>query len=284
MADWLEFRALSASDSSASFSDLRRLLTRTSGPREFDSPAPRGTSQDELLADATFQELEDRHRSTGSAYPFEIDNSVLRVSNDLDACWAYIFCLLLSLKGANRDEATEAPTRIFEDIAELAACQYVSGRSLKFGFPRRVLPNKFIEALEHVIREIGEGQGARHRPDSKHAKDARLDIIAWRPFPDNRAAQMIIFGQCAAGGNWHSKITDLQPSSFTDLYWQEAPAVHPLKAFFTPFRLKGESWYGIAKLGGILFDRCRIAHLTQGEPPYPRALQWTERALRSLSS
>jgi hypothetical protein len=174
------------------------------------------------------------------------------------------------------------PTRIFEEVAELAAKEYVSGESLKFGFPRRVMPAGFVEALSVICTKLGEGISAKRRPDSVAEKDAHLDIVAWRPFPDRRQAQLILFGQCAAGGNWDEKLSEMQPDVFTDLYWTEAPAVKPIKAFFTPFRLSLLTWYKNAKSAGVVFDRCRIAYWAFGRERPIGLAKWNSFALRTL--
>ena len=282
MADWLELQALRAADGKASFSDLRRYIARIADPEELEVSPRRGESADEVLADDTFQELGDRQVSCGAAYPFALEGYTITAPSAPERYWPYIFCLLLCLKGANRNDPSPQPSRIFEEVAEVAAGKYIGGRSLKFGFPRRVMPASFMDATEHLTKELGEGSGARKRPSTRKAKDARLDVIAWRPFPDRRAGKIILFGQCAAGGNWPQKLTDLQPREFTELYWKEAPAVHPIKAFFTPFRLGEEFWYENAKLGGIIFDRCRIAHFAYSEPAPPKLLEWNDRLLRGL--
>jgi hypothetical protein len=274
MADWLEARALLAADRNSSRSDLRRLLVQSG----IASDAP--NIDDEVMASDAFSELEDRAKSCGSAYPFSVEGSVVQAPDSIDSFWPYIFCLLLSLQGANRSHPGKRPTEMFEEIAEVTAGSYVSGRAVKFGFPRRILPPGFVEALDRICKEMGEGVGAKKRPATKHAKDARLDILAWRPFLDGRPAQLLLFGQCAAGANWHNKLTDLQPRSFIDIYLKEAPAVDPVKAFFTPFRIKSIAWYETAKYGGIIFDRCRIAQFATKYSPPAGVLEWINRTLR----
>ena len=281
LADWLELKALLAADKNASHSDLRRALNQ-SGALDEDNEDPLPTS-DETLASDTFAELRDRAIACGIGYPFSVDDHVIQAVDHVEPYWSYIFCLLLSLRGANRQEPGPAPTNMFEEVAEAAAGRYVDGQSLKFGFPRTVLPAGFGKALDDVCLKIGEGIGAKSRPSSRKAKDARLDIIAWRPFPDGRSAQLIIFGQCAAGGNWRSKLTDLQPRTFTDLYWKEPPVVEPVKAFFTPFRVKLDQWEETGRYAGLVFDRCRIAHCTFGTQAPESIVRWSKRQLRDIT-
>ena len=239
---------------------------------------------EEILVDDAFSELEDRLTACGGSYPFSIDGSLLQTQEDLTPSWAYIFCLLLSWRGVDRSEAMRPPTELFEEAAAVAAKEYVAGESLKFGFPRRTLPRNFTEALRKVCQELGEGGGPRERPSSRNAKDAGLDIIAWKSFPDKRQAKVIFFGQCAAGGNWEEKLSELQPSVFIDTHLLEAPIVDPLRGFFTPFRLRKIDWYEKAKQAGILFDRCRIAHCAYGQDPPPGLLKWNEGTREELKN
>jgi hypothetical protein len=277
-ADWLELRALVAADRNASRSDLRRALVRSGVLADVVEGG--AALDDEVLADDAFNELRERALSCGPAYPFIVEDGLLQAYDDISSYWPYIFCLLLSLQGRDRSEPRTRPTSIFEEVAEAAARMYVAGESMKFGFPRRVAPAGFMDAVKELCLKVREGIDARRRPSSRNAKDARLDIVAWRPFPDGRPAQLILFGQCAAGTNWPSKLTELQPLVFTDLYWTEPPAVPPVKAFFTPFRISSERWYEIAKPAGIVFDRCRIANFAFGAEPPPGVLQWNSRRLR----
>ena len=267
LADWLELQALLADDKNASFSDLRRELVRMGIPEDEEI-------DEEIFVDDAFSELEDRSAACTESYPFEIGNSILQAQENLTPYWAYIFCLFISWRGADRSEALRQPTQLFEEVAAVAAKGYVAGESLKFGFPRRTLPRNFTEALRKVCQELGEGGGPRQRPSSPNAKDAGLDLIAWKPFPDERQAKIILFGQCAAGGNWEGKLSELQPKVFIDTHLLEAPVVDPLRGFFTPFRVRKIDWYEKAKQAGILFDRCRISHCAYGQDPPPGLLAW----------
>lgn len=281
MADWLEFRALSSRDKNSSASELRRLLVSIGGDDGIPTRTG-GTTDDETLVASAFVEMEDRARSSLNGYPFDIVGPLVKVKPDVADCWSYIFCLLLSLKGADRADVPDQPTSLFEEVAEVAARNYVSGDSAKFGFPRRVLPTNFVAALDELCHRIGEGKGGKKRPEAYEAKDARLDIVAWRPFPDRRPAKLILFGQCAAGANFRDKLTDLQPRCFVDLFLNEHFQVEPIRAFFTPFRLPTDGWEVNARYGGIVFDRCRISHFAHAQPTPPGVVHWTKRTAAEL--
>ena len=77
---------------------------------------------------------------------------------------------------------------------------------------------------------MGEGAGCKASKPTSKAKDAKLDLVAWVPFGDERRNQVSVFGQCAAGKNWHSKLNELQPLDFCNLRLQESLAMSPLSA------------------------------------------------------
>jgi hypothetical protein len=207
---------------------------------------------------------------------------MLRVKKRLDRSWPYLFCLLLSLKGANRDEAETQATELFENLSEIAARQYVSGESVRFGFPRREIPAGFREALAMICTRLGEGRVADISDASRRAKDDGLDIVAWRPFPDRRPGQFIMFGQCAATSKWRDKTNELLPGAFTNLHLCEQLHVDPVKGFFTPFRLPVDRWREGSTYGGILFDRCRISFLTNDQDPPSGLVDWCEATVQEL--
>src|SRR5882672_7970429 len=114
MADWIEFRALTASDQNASAADLKLVLNAV-GARDQESSDDTETEQ--LIA-ACFHELEDRAKSAGPAYPFSISNGLVTFRGSSASGWAYTFCLLLSLKGADRSEPGKSVAELFEDVAD----------------------------------------------------------------------------------------------------------------------------------------------------------------------
>jgi hypothetical protein len=284
MADWLELRALVAADRSVSVADLRRALMAVGGDDGIATGKRATGTEDEILAQNALAECKGREIACGAGYPFTINGSLITRKSKvrLRKAWPYIFCLLLSLKGANRGDAEDSPTALFEEIAEIAARTYISGVSVKFGFPRRVMPAGFADAVDMMCKTVGEGRGCKRRPSAQTAKDARLDIVAWRPFPDKRPAQLLLFGQCAAGGNWTEKLAEMQPRGFTDIYWIDPPFVEPVKAFFTPFSLPQAGWEETSKQCGILFERCRITHFSSESRPPAGVLNWSRVALREL--
>ncbi len=116
-----------------------------------------------------------------------------------------------------------------------------------------------MPALNDLCERLGEGGGARMRPNSRHQKDAKLDLVVWRPFPDARSGKLVGFGQCAAGADWRDKLSELQPRAFTGQWMTEQLAIEPTRLFFCPFRVERARWPTVVFESGVLFDRCRIA-------------------------
>ena len=111
---------------------------------------------------------------------------------------------------------------------------------------------------------------------------AKLDLTVWRPFLDRRPGKLIGFGQCATGNDWTDKLTHLQPDAFCSMWMLDYPAVAPIRLFFVPFRIEQRRWLDVARQGGIVFDRCRIANHADGiHKDLRRELsQWTIHVLR----
>jgi hypothetical protein len=266
LADWLELWALMSRDNNASAADLVRTLQREQEERDDNERADR-------LAQEAMTEIGFRVAAAGDAYPFSVDGNLIRVHEPAfeRPHLAYTFCLCLSYFGFTpRRGGPTNPRRWFEELSEQAARAYVGGESLLLSPPRRVLPGPFPAAIAELCRRIGEGGGWRQQPAGWNRKGAGLapkddavDVIAWRPFPDGLAGNLLLFGQCASGNNWDTKLTELQPQFFAQLWMVEVPPSQALRALFIPHRISRETWNYSNTYGGIVFDRCRIATYIQ---------------------
>jgi hypothetical protein len=275
LADWLELLALESGDGNSSAGDLVNALQIAVG-----------SERAEQLSLEVFFEMEERVEATGDAYPFHLHRGgVLQAKGEPRRYIAYIFCLFLSYFGWQQGNGAQVnPRLLFEDLACVAAKQYIQGDVFKFGTSRRSAGvSAFREAVNELCRNLGEGQGLR--PDrTLRKKDDHVDLVAWRGFRDDRESKLILFGQCATGENWRSKVSELQPEAFWD-HWMLMSKVSPLeRSFFIPHRIPdegdGENWRYYARYAGILFDRCRVAYCvwTDNEAVLddPRYLQWCQ--------
>jgi hypothetical protein len=293
-ADWLELRALKAADRDSSIQDLIQVIRRTGtieaveADDQSDDPQDRGGEKSQAVAEDAFAEIEDRHSSCARGkYPFLVRAQYIELRNDPKKS-LYLFLLLLSRFGKDGAANGVDGAQLFELVSLHTAAVYwgsaASGvQGYHFGAPRRSTPRAFKDALDEMCRGMGEGQGCRiDRPNLKDQKDAKLDLIVWHSFPDNRQGKLIGFGQCATGNDWRDKLTHLQPEAFCGMWMLDTPAVTPVRLFFVPFRIGRRRWLDAARSGGIIFDRCRIvSHArTLDGALMKRCADWTAHALR----
>lgn len=270
-ADWLELCALDRTEDGIAIREFIRDLTisgTTDAVGHYEEGEDRDLDEDDIceaIAEDAFAELDNRFWACGGdvgGYPFRLDSSVLLPHPDINQS-AYLFMVLLSLFGKDAGPPDIKGAKLFEELSAKAANEYIGGKAVVFGFPRRTEPRGFADALDKLCRELGEGGGHRRRSDTPDQKDAKLDIVVWKDFADRKAGKLIVFGQCATGNDWNEKVTELpQPSKWCQRWMIDPPAVDPIRLFFVPHRMEKDKWLGANMEGGILFDRFRIAQHT----------------------
>ena len=277
-ADWLELLALSKDDKNSSLEDLVRELRRSGSteavgePESIEEITDEGSERSQAIAEDAFAELHDRSVACGGhpvGYPFDVFERYIQGKSGSQKS-IYTFLLLLSQFGKDAGPPGLDAADLFERVSAVAALEYFGGsasgaRAYPFGFPRRLTPRGFKDALDDLCREMGEGGGCREWPTRHDQKDGHLDLAVWRPFPDRRGGKLIGFGQCATGKDWFSggKLHELQPATFCASWMHVRPLVEPVRLFFIPFRAELAKWNLVGYAGGIVFDRCRISELAR---------------------
>jgi hypothetical protein len=297
LADWLELRTLGVEGRSTSFRDVvsqYKIGGVTDSTEEYELGTDIITDEDdacEALAESVFAEIAEREKACGgpgTAYPFEVNGSLVNSLPNTESS-VYTFLALLSEFGKDAGPTVGGGAKLFEDVCAKAAEVYLGGYSddvlsRVFGFPRRLLPPGFRNALDQLCKDLGEGVCSHpNRPLVKDQKDAKLDIVAWREFPDRRPGKLIVFGQCATGQDWKDKVTELPNTDDWCTWWMsDRPVVWPVRLFFVPHRIQYEAWPWTNVIGGILFDRCRIAGLTSNLDPdiAARCAEWSAYVLK----
>lgn len=273
LADWLELTALLAFDGNASRGDLERNLRRASLVELREDQAIENKTLD------VFDELEQRWKAADTAYPFEIDYGTLQIRSAWREFPAYIFCLCLSYFGARNSE----PRKLFELVSGIAAKAFLFGDAVNFGAPRSDLSSSFAKAVSELCELIGEGGGFNEIP-TLGQKDAKLDLVAWRNFPDRYSNKLLMLGQCASGADWEGKLRELNPRAFFANWTQETPSSPLISSVFIPHRIERQKWRRVAlNADGIIFDRCRIAYWAhKADYDYGRCIQWINDVLSNV--
>lgn len=300
-ADWLEFAALTSSQRAGSAEDLIGAL-RASGVTDalvdeflgdedvdIDAATDRGSERAQALAESALALADERSRSVlrPQRYPFDLRGRSI-VARPGAASSTYTYLLLLTRYGESAGPAGENGAELFESVAAVAARNYFGGDSTgaevyRFGSPRRNAPSSFADALDDMCLRMNEGGGARReRPGIGRQQDAKLDLAAWIPMPDQRYGKVVGFGQCATGGNWKDKVSELQADSWCGMWMLEVPPVTPLRLFFIPHRIDVLEWGLRAPYAGVIFDRCRLTAYAAKVPPKLRAriARWNVHVLR----
>lgn len=273
LADWMELQALVAGDGSCSRSDLETNLRRSGlfAPTEETEPTGEQDAADELILE-TFTEMELRGIAAGSAYPFELNLAAgtLVRRGDVATFAPYVFLLCLSYWGKTEAATKKKPfRRMFENLCCLAARNFVGGSVARFAAPRSALPaayqaaverlpTSFNKAVTRLCELMGEGVEYRDQP-TMNSQDDKLDIVAWRDFPDKRKGKLVIFGQCASGNDWETKLRELNPRLFCEDWMAEVPQSNLTPVFFVPHRVEPAGWDHVNRQL-LVFERCRLAH------------------------
>lgn len=271
LADWIEINTLLDRDGVTSRQDLVDLLEDQSSEEQEDQVKE---SRADILANSAFSEIERRVIAAAEGYPFELNGDKLQKKKK--NALPYIFCLLISYFGLNRE--TIEPlwqqsrlTKKFEDLAAVAINFLLDNKKIKvkirkFGYPRKwrgtTLNPHFPIALKKLCLHCKE-MNPKELAIANDCKDGGLDILAWKPFPDELKGSLIFWGQCAAGDNWEGKLEEVRKFQ----YFIDAMPTQTIIGTFIPHipdisDQKGlEKWWIYRQQGGMLFNRCRIAFL-----------------------
>jgi len=185
IADWAElFVALSQEELSKS--ELGSYIEESAGEEPH-----------EAFVDSVWQELEYREYLYGTQPPFKVAEREVKSAINWNNYPEYMTCLIFSLVGNSEDSAKSG--KLFERITSEAMKNYLQGGAAVFGHPRNI-------RLRDMCGAIGEKFNC---DPPRYRKDRKLDVLAWKPFGDCRASQIVILMQCAAGHNWRSKLPEL---------------------------------------------------------------------------
>ena len=222
------------------------------------------TGVEELVSDI-WQQIDIRHRLVSDSHPIEVQLTRLERKKQWESAYTYTFQLLISshklykntkIKGVQWKKVA----KLFERFATSAIEGYLHGEAVNIGFPREgEVPKGFRNCLDYLCKGTGELRGPI-KSYNLPTKDDKVDIVAWLPFPDKRAGQVMIFAQCAAGSDWKSKAGEISLELWKDyINWIAAP----IMAIAFPFAcIDSDEWGHLSKQNrGFLLDRLRLSSM-----------------------
>lgn len=227
----------------------------------------------------TWYELRRRLGWIEEASPFSFTRGTMRRVG----CWeenpAHSFCVLLSMPLCYKDWSTGQcgsdyieQGQLFESLTKASIeNQFTDWEVYQTGWSQ-MNSMKLPDIVDNIASCLGEEKGDIWLWEDEDAKDAGLDLLFYRPFPDKRVGVPVYLMQCASGKYWKDKLhtPDLKVWTKIILF-----AATPKKAFAIPFALSdGEFKNRCNRVDGMLLDRYRLLAAANHNK------EWVSRLLR----
>lgn len=283
LCDWIEGSALV--DGLVSKSDVINELLRHQIYSDQDFAS-------ELVDDA-WQELKRRRRLLGPGYPFSVSGRQFESLGGWEARPDYSFCLLLSFAEwfgtfAHDNWPHDAVTRgaLFERLVLEAAATMLESWVVRQTGWSQANPENLHEVVTTIASQLEAAVGVRLEWTDERAKDAGVDLLLYRPFPDDRQGIPLYLMQCASGKDWTTKRGTPNLDEWRLLVQF---TVMPKRAFALPYALSSHDFRDTANIvGGLVFDRIRLLGASRQEPNWMSTdlssdlEEWVETRIGSL--
>jgi hypothetical protein len=251
VVDWIEILTVAAPFKETPIPAIQRMWdtrknTEDTSPDGKDSGYDNENS-DEVFIESIYQEIRDRQKFLGDAYPFFFSDSgetLLLAPDQTVGRTVYLFCLFLS--NADNDcifDSGNIPYVLdykvrdwFQACSTWAAAGVTKGSAYTFGFPRPD-GSGFLDKLRQIYLAFGEGEVVTApRPGvSTNPKDEGIDVIAWSHRLDGAPGKQYILGQIASGRNWRDKSVTEFVKPLHSNWFSRVPASDHTAAIFIPF-------------------------------------------------
>lgn len=204
-----------------------------------------GGEPSDAFMSSVWDELETRMNLYGVHPPFIVDPMEVVPNIAWEDNPEYIMCLILSLTG---NPSNPTPTgKLFERISKEAIKSYLQGEAIVTGHPGHY-------RVEDICNLTYEGFKSEF---PANYNDRGVDVVAWKPFNDNRGNQILILMQCAGGHNWTTKTGNVVARAWTEKYITFR--CYPVRGFSTAVIVSNsEIFEEISFETDLLFDRTRI--------------------------
>jgi len=276
LADWIEV---------ALVRNNTKQLSRAKVADAFAATLGASVQEVDLQLNWLFNEIRRRQRVVGDAYPLRVEESVIKLDITPPSAF-YIFFLLLSLDGPMRKtKKFAAVEQIFDETVREAVRRYLGPgtEAIRFGWPpSNGRPGNFLKAIDWLAEQIGIPVGPGRPP--KGMKDGGVDVVAWKPFKDNRSAFVLTLVQCTVQLDWHPKSKDILDQVWSGRLDSGRTA---LLSIAVPFVIPRnyQKWDDLRRMTNVVFDRLRLSQVLSGSDTtsFKKMISWIETELDSLS-
>ena len=174
---------------------------------------------------------------------------------------------------------------IFDKVVCEAAKKYLGegAGAIRFGWPvSDGRPKDFTKALDWLSTHVGMPRGNNN--SAVRTKDGGVDVVAWKPFTDNRSAFVLTFIQCTVRLDWFPKAHDV-----VDKIWLSRidTGRDALTSLAIPFVIEKnfDKWDDLRRMVNVIFDRLRIAQSLENCEPtnFTKMVRWNNKEMRKFA-
>ena len=241
-------------------------VTRTDAGDFLEESGLLNRADSRAFAEEVWARLRERIRQAGGNSPFMLERQTF--SSNVGAyseAAAYSFCLLVSYAHHHKSWARSCRFDYngqganFEDLVSPAFTQLFPGWTVhQTGWSK-----DRAQGGRRVIQEVADllcGEaGDVKRWTSSQVKEAQLDLLCYREFPDKRGNFPAFFIQCASGADLRDKLQEPNLETWKKLV-ALVPSSLPRRAVVTPQVLSRRKFDQYANSScGLLIDRLRLA-------------------------
>ncbi len=262
LADWVEGSLLFGKEEAISKSDVVDMLIDEEIYEKSDFAW-------EIVVDG-WNEIENRVKWVGDNRSVRVESNRIKKVSTWEEIPAHAFLLILSFTKWFPDWAESidwdynVQGDLFERVTEQAfKALFSDWETYRTGWTPAD-PANLSKIVERISGLLNEKVGDIGFWTNENANEAGLDLLCYRPFPDQRVSVPVYLFQCASGQDWRRKLHTPQLE-----IWKKVIifAVDPKKAFSTPYAFLSEDFVRVANLvNGLLMDRYRILGASARNP------------------
>lgn len=250
IADWVELYVIVEGKSISKSKLLSKILAQHS-------------KNDEASVDSALSELERRAKLYGAHSFYTVNGSVVNLSRVVN--WRdhpeYVMCLIYSALGVVK--TNDGGTKLFEQLSAAALQTYLGGMFRVLGHPAGMSFKKQLVSLaSECFEEIGS-------PPRSHDKDRGVDVVGWKPLPDDRNSQIFVLLQCAAGKHAAIKKPIRQDHWRHLILWGN----RTIPGMSLPKTVAEGDWVKMTDEFDLILDRPRLLSLTESSSSHDAKLR-----------